>query len=116
MRSTAAAAMPSANRTGSITCRIQYSGSVTSAVTSAPSTQLTNGSRGGLNEIDRTTASYSASIGRISGEWNACDTTSGLVLMPTASSREVISATAAPAPEMTVCAGVLTAAMDTRSL
>ena len=94
-----------------MTCRSQYSGSVTSRVTNAPSTQLTNGTAGGEKRISRTTRAYSASIGFISGEWNACETTSAFVLMPSAVRRAAISATAVPAPEMTTWPGALTAAI-----
>ncbi len=51
----------------------------------------------------------------MSGEWNACETVRALVLMPSAVRRAEISATAAPAPEITICPGALTAAMATMS-
>ncbi|GAA0934900.1 hypothetical protein GCM10009557_95430 [Virgisporangium ochraceum] len=58
------AAIPSANRTASRTCRTQYSGSVTS-----PDEAI--GIVGARNVSPDTTRRNSSSIGSINGEWNA---------------------------------------------
>ncbi|GAA3652737.1 hypothetical protein GCM10022420_030940 [Streptomyces iranensis] len=58
------------------------------------------------------TSANSASIPSISGEWNACETLSRLLLTPTA---PATASTANSSPEMTVAAGPLTAATLTRS-
>ena len=73
--------MAAANRTGSMTLRSQYSGRVTSSVATVAVTPVTSGTRGVVNLIWRTTRSYSASIGFMSGEWKACDTVSAFAFI-----------------------------------
>jgi hypothetical protein len=107
--------MASAKRTGAMTLRSQYSGRVTSVLAARPSTQPTKAIAGSRKRMRRSRASYSASIGVISGEWNACETTSGRVLTPSASKRAATLATASASPEITICSGPLMAAIATRS-
>ena len=71
--------------------------------------------RGGENVTRSSTAANSSSIGAISGEWNACDTTSGLHARPLPPGARATAVTAPRSPEMTVCEGSLTAAIDTRA-
>ncbi len=55
----------------------------------------------------------SASIGVISGEWKACETTSGCVRRPCAARRAAMASTGARAPAMTTLPAALRAAIET---
>ncbi|GAA1012146.1 hypothetical protein GCM10009556_038230 [Acrocarpospora pleiomorpha] len=81
----------------------------------SPVTLEITGIRGGSYAIVSATAWNSASIGSISGEWNACDTRSRLVLRSLAAHPAATSSTAGSTPAITTDAGPLTAAMDTSS-
>ncbi len=109
------AATPSANRTGSRTCRTQYSGSHTSSATSAPVRFETSGTTGSANSRPATTDRNSASTGSINGEWNACDTGSRLTRFPFSRNTSAISSTTCSTPASTTEAGPFTAAIDTSS-
>ena len=90
------AGSPSANRTASRTCRTQYSGD-RDLGQPAPSHSGHDRDRAAPRTSDPSaTAANSASIGSISGEWNACDTRSRVVLRP----RLAQLARPAPAPRL----------------
>ncbi len=106
----------SANRTGSRTCRVQYSGAqISSALAGFPVSVDTIGSRGGWTVTSSATCWNSASMSSISGEWNAWLTRSHLVLCPRSASAAATCRTASISPEITVAAGPFTAATLTVS-
>ena len=73
------------------------------------------GTRGAAYATERATSANSASIGAISGEWNAWLTRSGRAAPPAARHCSAHSAAASAAPETTTAFGPLTAATTSRS-
>ncbi len=113
-RSVPSALSPSPNRTASRTWVRQYAAVVTSAPSaSRPVTFETNGSLGGDSFTAPASRSNAARIGSTSGEWNACDTTSGLQRTPCSARARDAASTSAAAPDTTVCSGAFTAAIET---
>ncbi len=110
-----AARTASAKRTGPVTCRRSRSWTSTPAGSGEPVTVDTTGRRGAANGTSASQAANSRSAGRISGEWNACDTTSSAHSRPRAPADAQTRRTASRAPETTVCRGPLYPATTTGS-
>ena len=108
------ARIPSANRTGSRRCRLQYPGLASSSpATGRPVRFETILSRGRATGSAAARASKAERIGSIIGEWNACDTVRGRHSTPALVSRATTAATGPGAPDSTTCSGPFTAATAT---
>ncbi|KEF15629.1 hypothetical protein DF18_34430 [Streptomyces rimosus] len=106
---------PSWNRTACRTCSVQYSGERNcSAVAGSPVTLEITVISGSCAVNPATTVPNSASIGSISGEWNAWLTRSRRVRRPRPAQSASSSVMSSSAPETTTVSEAFTAATDTR--
>ncbi len=101
-------------RTGSRVFASQWLASTcVPAANTSPVSPETSGRRRGRTGTRRNARSKSANTGSMRGEWKACETFRARVVTPSAASRRSAARTASRSPETTVCAGPLTAAMET---